>query len=234
MYSANTSSVALPKTVENVLLRTVYNWMALGLFISAITAYVTTQSEWMLNIIFGNSYMFYILIFAELGLVIAISGAINKLSASTASGLFLLYSFLNGLTLSAILLVYTASSVFQVFLITALMFGAMSAYGYFTKSDLSSWGRYLFMGLIGIIIASVVNIFLANSTMDWLISFVGVIIFIGLTAYDTQKIKRMGEELIGADGERIGKVAILGALALYLDFINLFLMLLRFFGQRRD
>ncbi len=234
MYSANTSSVALPKTVENVLLRTVYNWMALGLFISAITAYVTTQSEWMLNIIFGNSYMFYILIFAELGLVIAISGAINKLSASTASGLFLLYSFLNGLTLSAILLVYTASSVFQVFLITALMFGAMSAYGYFTKSDLSSWGRYLFMGLIGIIIASVVNIFLANSTMDWLISFVGVIIFTGLTAYDTQKIKRMGEELIGADGERIGKVAILGALALYLDFINLFLMLLRFFGQRRD
>ncbi len=234
MYSANTSSVALPKTVENVLLRTVYNWMALGLFISAITAYVTTQSEWMLNIIFGNSYMFYILIFAELGLVIAISGAINKLSASTASGLFLLYSFLNGLTLSAILLVYTASSVFQVFLITALMFGAMSAYGYFTKSDLSSWGRYLFMGLIGIIIASVVNIFLANSTMDWLISFVGVIIFTGLTAYDTQKIKQMGEELIGADGERIGKVAILGALALYLDFINLFLMLLRFFGQRRD
>ncbi len=234
MYSANTSSVALPKTVENVLLRTVYNWMALGLFISAITAYVTTQSEWMLNIIFGNSFMFFILIFAELGLVIAISGAINKLSASTASGLFLLYSFLNGLTLSAILLVYTASSVFQVFLITALMFGAMSAYGYFTKSDLSSWGRYLFMGLIGIIIASVVNIFLANSTMDWLISFVGVIIFTGLTAYDTQKIKRMGEELIGADGERIGKVAILGALALYLDFINLFLMLLRFFGQRRD
>ncbi len=233
MTQTFSSTTVLPKTVENVLLRSVYNWMALGLLISGITAYGTTNSPWLLNLIFGNSAVFFILILVELGLVIGISGAIQRLSASTASGLFLLFSFINGLTLSAVLLVYTASSIFQTFLVTSLMFGAMSAYGYFTRSDLSSWGRYLFMGLIGIIIASVVNIFLANSSMDWIISFLGVIIFTGLTAYDTQKIKRMGEEMIGADGERIGKVAILGALALYLDFVNLFLMLLRFMGRRR-
>ncbi len=233
MTQTFSSTAALPKTVENVLLRSVYNWMALGLLISGITAYGTANSPWLLNLIFGNSAIFLVLILVELGLVIGISGAIQRLSASTASGLFLLFSFINGLTLSAVLLVYTASSIFQTFLVTSLMFGAMSAYGYFTRSDLSSWGRYLFMGLIGIIIASVVNIFLANSSMDWIISFLGVIIFTGLTAYDTQKIKRMGEEMMGADGERIGKVAILGALALYLDFVNLFLMLLRFMGRRR-
>jgi len=234
MESPYYSAAAIPKTVENVLLRSVYNWMALGLFISAFTAFITTQSPFLLNLIYGNSVVIWILLLGELGLVIGLSGAINRLSAATASGLFLLFSFLNGLTLSSILLIYTASSVFQTFLVTSLMFGAMSAYGYFTKADLTSWGRYLFMGLIGIIIASVVNIFLANSTMDWIISFIGVVIFTGLAAYDTQKIKRLGEQLIGADGEQVGKAAILGALALYLDFVNLFLMLLRFMGQRRD
>ncbi len=234
MESPYYSAAAIPKAVENVLLRSVYNWMALGLFISAFTAFITTQSPFLLNLIYGNSVVIWILLIGELGLVIGLSGAINRLSAATASGLFLLFSFLNGLTLSSILLIYTASSVFQTFLVTSLMFGAMSAYGYFTKADLTSWGRYLFMGLIGIIIASVVNIFLANSTMDWIISFIGVVIFTGLAAYDTQKIKRLGEQLIGADGEQVGKAAILGALALYLDFVNLFLMLLRFMGQRRD
>ena len=234
MESPYYSTAAIPKAVENVLLRSVYNWMALGLFISAFTAFITTQSPFLLNLIYGNSVVIWMLLIGELGLVIGLSGAINRLSAATASGLFLLFSFLNGLTLSSILLIYTASSVFQTFLVTSLMFGAMSAYGYFTKADLTSWGRYLFMGLIGIIIASVVNIFLANSTMDWIISFIGVVIFTGLAAYDTQKIKRLGEQLIGADGEQVGKAAILGALALYLDFVNLFLMLLRFMGQRRD
>ena len=230
MYQAT----AIPKAIENTLLRSVYNWMALGLFISAFTAYITTQSPFLLNLVFGNSFMIWILLLGEIGLVVALSGAMHRLSASTASGLFLLFSFLNGLTLSSVLLIYTAGSVFQTFLVTSLMFGTMSAYGYFTKTDLTSWGKYLFMGLIGIIIASVVNIFLANSTMDWIISFLGVFIFTGLAAYDTQKIKRLGEQLIGADGEQIGKAAIIGALALYLDFVNLFLMLLRFMGQRRD
>ncbi len=234
MQSHYYSAPAIPKAVENVLLRSVYNWMALGLFISAFTAFITTQSPFLLNIIYGNSVVIWVLLIGELGLVIGLSGAIQRLSAATASGMFLLFSFLNGLTLSSVLLIYTASSVFQTFLTTSLMFGAMSAYGYFTKADLTSWGRYLFMGLIGIIIASVVNIFLANSTMDWIISFLGVVIFTGLAAYDTQKIKRLGEQMVGADGEQVGKAAILGALALYLDFVNLFLMLLRFMGQRRD
>lgn len=225
---------ALTKVQENSLLRSVYNWMMLGLFISGATAYFASASAGIQQAIYGNSFMIWILFIIELGLVIAISGGINRMTASTASWLFLLFSFINGLTLSSIFLIYTSASIASTFFITGLTFGAMSAYGYFTKTDLTSWGKYLFMALIGIIIAAVVNFFLHNPMMDWIISFIGIFIFVGLTAYDTQKIRRMGENMASADSEQFGKVAVIGALALYLDFINLFLMFLRFFGRGRD
>lgn len=215
-------------------MRSVYNWMMLGLFISGLTAFLGSNSPSIQQLIFGNSYMLWVLFFVEMGLVIAITGGINRMTASTASGLFLLFSFVNGLTLSSILLIYTSSSVASAFFITGLTFGTMSVYGYFTKTDLTAWGQFLFMGLVGIIIASVVNFFLHNPMLDWIVSFIGVFIFVGLTAYDTQKIRRLGERMTSADGEQFGKLAVVGALSLYLDFINLFLMFLRFFGRGRD
>ncbi len=225
---------SLSKAQENTLLRSVYNWMMLGLCISGFTAYFAANSLGVRQIIFGDSYTIWILFIMELGLVFAISGGINRMTASTASGLFLLFSFINGLTLSSIFLIYTASSIASTFFVTGLTFGTMSAYGYFTKTDLTSWGKYLFMGLIGIIIASVVNMFLHNPAVDWLVSYIGVVIFVGLTAYDTQKIRLLGEKMGAADSEQYGKSAVVGALALYLDFINLFLMFLRIFGRGRD
>jgi FtsH-binding integral membrane protein len=178
--------------------------------------------------------VFYGLIFGELGMVFYLSARIQRISAQAATGLFVGYSILNGVTLSAILLLYTMTSVAATFFVTAGMFGAMAVYGFVTKKDLSSWGSFLFMGLIGIIIASVVNMFLGSSMMSWIISGIGVIIFTGLTAYDVQQITRMGEQGIMNGGEAaIRKGAIMGALKLYLDFINLFLMLLRFMGDRR-
>ena len=225
---------SLSKTQENTLLRSVYNWMMLGLCISGFTAYFASNNLSMQQMIFGNSFTIWILFIVELGLVFAISGGTDRMTASTASGLFLLFSFINGLTLSSIFLVYTSSSIASTFFVTGLTFGAMSAYGYFTKTDLTSWGKYLFMGLIGIIIASVVNMFLHNPAVDWLVSYIGVGIFVGLTAYDTQKIRRMGENMGEADSEQFSKIAVVGALTLYLDFINLFLMLLRIFGRGKD
>jgi len=178
--------------------------------------------------------LLYGLLITELGMVFYLSARIQKISAQAATGIFLAYSALNGVTLSTILLYYTASSVTATFFVTAGMFGAMAVYGFVTKKDLSSWGSFLFMGLIGIIIASVVNMFLGSSMMSWVISGIGVIIFTGLTAYDVQQITRMGEQGIMNGGESaIRKGAIMGALKLYLDFINLFLMLLRFMGDRR-
>jgi len=173
--------------------------------------------------------------FIELGLVFAISGAVKLMTSSTAYMLFIAFSAINGLTLSSIFLMYTASSISATFFITGLTFGATSYYGYVTKTDLTSWGKYLFMGLIGIIIASVVNMFLHSSGINWMISYLGVVIFVGLSAYDTQKIRRMGESMnVGEDDEQLKRLSVIGALTLYLDFINLFLMLLRFFGNRRN
>ncbi|BHH85738.1 Bax inhibitor-1/YccA family protein [Desulforhopalus sp. 52FAK] len=210
-----------------------FNWMAVGLAITGVVAYLTAASGVAYSII--GSPLFYVLIFAELGLVFYLSARISKIQAATASGLFIGYSVLNGLTLSVIFLAYTSSSIAATFFITAGMFGAMSVYGLVTKKDLSGWGSFLFMGLIGIIIASIVNIFLQSSAVSWVVSMIGVIVFTGLTAYDVQKIKRIGEDGIMSQGqEAIRKGAIMGALTLYLDFINLFLMLLRFFGGSRD
>ena len=202
--------------------------MGAGLALTALLALMTVSSPALLNAVIGNRLVFYGLMLGELGLVFVLSGAIDRLSATTATLLFMGYSALNGVTLSVVFLVYTADSIASTFVITAGMFGAMSAYGYLTRRDLTSWGSFLFMGLIGVVIASLVNIFLHSSAVSWIVSAIGVIVFTGLTAYDTQKIKAMAAT--GAEGR---KPAILGALTLYLDFINLFLMLLRLLGNRR-
>ena len=213
---------------QNSLIRQVYAWMGAGLALTSLLALVTVSSPALLNAVVGNRLLFYGLILGELGLVLVLSGAIARLSATAATLLFLGYSALNGVTLSVIFLVYTADSIASTFVITAGMFGAMSAYGYLTRRDLTSWGSFLFMGLIGVVIASLVNIFLHSTAVSWVVSAIGVIVFTGLTAYDTWKIKALATQGVGGR-----KPAILGALTLYLDFINLFLMLLRFAGDRR-
>ena len=214
---------------QNTLLRQVYGWMALGLALTAVTALTTVSSEELLRAIVGNKLVFYGLMIGELALVFTLSGAIERLSPAVATLLFLGYSLLNGVTLSVIFLVYTADSIASTFGVTAATFGAMSIYGAVTKKDLTSWGSFLFMGLVGVVIASLVNIFLQSDGVSWVLSAVGVIVFTGLTAYDSWKIKALA-----AAGSAGRKPAILGALTLYLDFINLFLMLLRFMGGRRD
>jgi FtsH-binding integral membrane protein len=230
----NQLDIQYPRTADqiiiaqNALIRQVYAWMGGGLLLTALMAMATISSPALFNAIVGNRIVFYALIIGELGLVIGISRAINKISAALASSLFLLYAALNGVTMSVIFAVYTAESITSTFVITAATFGAMSAFGYFTKRDLTRWGSFLFMGLIGVVIASLVNIFVGSSAVSWIISVIGVIVFTGLTAYDTWKIKAMAAA--GAEGR---KPAILGALTLYLDFINLFLMLLRLLGNRR-
>ncbi|MDX1776586.1 MAG: Bax inhibitor-1/YccA family protein [Desulfobulbales bacterium] len=242
-YSLNERAIPQAPATEaaTVFLAKVFNWMAIGLGLTGLAAFITINSQAAMQVLFTiqdgyakPSMLLYGLLLGELGLVFYLSARIEKISAQAATGIFLGYSILNGITLSTILLFYTMSSVAATFFITAGMFGAMAVYGFVTKRDLTSWGSFLFMGLIGIIIAMVVNIFLASPMMSWVISGIGVIIFTGLTAYDVQKITRMGEQGIMDGGEAVvRKGAIMGALALYLDFINLFLMLLRFLGDRR-
>lgn len=210
----------------------VYNWMAAGLGITGFMAYYVSNNPTYLNIIMGNMIIFYGLLIAQLGLVFWLSSRVMQMSVSQATGVFFLYAGLTGLTFSTLFVVYTAASITSTFMVTAGTFGAMSLYGYTTKKDLTSWGSFLFMGLIGIIIASVVNMFMQSSMMHMIITYAGVLIFVGLTAYDTQKIKEMN--ILGNEGtDEDTKEAIRGALTLYLDFINLFLMLLRLMGDRR-
>ena len=217
----------------NEFIRSVYNWMAVGLGLTGFVAYSVSQSETMLRLILGNPVLFYGLIIGELALVFFLSARVQKLRASTATALFVLYSGLNGATLSFVFLVYTSSSITSTFFICAATFVASSIYGMVTKRDLTSMGQFMIMGLIGIIIASVVNIFVRSSGMSLIVSYIGVIVFVGLTAYDTQKLRTMAlSQPEGLDGATIRKGAILGALTLYLDFINLFLMLLRILGNR--
>jgi len=219
--------------VQGEFIRRVYNWMALGLAATALVALYVAGSPWLQRLIFGNMLLFFGLIIGELVLVFWLSAAIDRLAYSTASMMFFVYAALNGLTLSVIFMVYTETSIASTFFVTAGTFGVTSLYGYTTKRDLSSWGGFLFMGLIGIILASVVNIFLKSPMVYWIVTYAGIIVFVGLTAYDTKKLKDMA--LAGfASEEAESKSAVMGALALYLDFINLFLMLLRIFGQRRD
>ena len=214
------------------LMRKVYVWMAMALAITAITAYGVASSPALTSLIFGNKLIFFGLIIAELVLVFWVSARIEKLSLTKATLMFIVYSVLNGATLATIFFAYSPEIITKTFFVTAGTFGAMAVYGYFTKSDLSSWGKLLIMAVIGLIIAGVVNIFLRSSLMDLVVSVIGVLIFVGLTAYDSQKIKRM--LMMQADmGETAQKVALMGALSLYLDFINLFLYLLRLFGRER-
>lgn len=211
----------------------VYGWMTCGLLLTAFVAWYVSNNIQIQAFIFSSQLTFFGLIIAQLGLVFVISGMINRLSGTLATSLFMLYSALTGLTLSVILLQYTGESIATTFIITAGMFGAMSLYGYTTKRDLSGFGSMLFMGLIGIVLASLVNIWLKSDALMWVITYIGVIVFVGLTAYDTQKLKAMGAQLNADDSDNFRKYAIVGALTLYLDFINLFLMLLRIFGNRR-
>jgi len=210
----------------------VYNWMGLGLATTAVVSLLTASSPSLLNLIFGNQIVFFGLIIAELGLVMALSAAIGRLQATTATLMFFIYSALNGLTLSAIFLAYTSASIANTFFVTAGTFGVMSLYGYTTKRDLTNLGSFLFMGLVGIILASLVNFFLKSDALHWVITYAGIIVFVGLTAYDTQKIKAMALQGF-SDEETERKSAVIGALRLYLDFVNLFLMLLNIFGRRR-
>ena len=220
-------------TAFPALMRKVFVWITLALAITGLTAYGVATSPTILSLIFSSKVTFFGLIIAEFALVFAISGAINRLSLSTATLLFILYSVINGATLSSIFFVFSVATISKVFFITAGTFGAMALVGYTTKTDLTSMGKLLFMALLGIIIASVVNMFVASSGLDLILSYVGVLVFVGLTAYDTQKIKQMCQAAPDA-GESSQKLALIGALSLYLDFINLFLYLLRIFGNNRD
>lgn len=214
----------------NTLVRSVYIWMCTALLLTGATATLVAGSPRLLEIIFSNRAIFWILIIAQLGLVWSISAKVNSFSLPTLSGLFMLYSVLTGVTFSVLFLAFTAESIASTFFITAGTFAAMSIYGFLTKTDLTKLGNLCLMALIGLIIASVVNLFLKSDTMYWIVTYVGVLIFIGLIAYDTQKIKALATL---HDNEQTQKLAICGALSLYLDFINLFIMLLRIFGQRK-
>lgn len=210
----------------------VYGWMFFALMITAGVSYYVSTSEAIIGIFMTTPMIFYGLLIGELILVIALSAMINKVSSAVAAGIFILYSALNGVTLSLIFLIYTSASLFSTFIVTAGTFGLMSLIGFTTKMDLSKIGSILFMALIGLIIASVVNMFMRNEMIYWIITYAGILIFVGLTAYDTQKLKKIALG-VDADSEQGKKASIIGALRLYLDFINLFLLLLRILGRRR-
>ncbi|MBR4195554.1 MAG: Bax inhibitor-1/YccA family protein [Synergistaceae bacterium] len=229
-YAAGASSLE----AVNALFRKVYQYMALGLILTSLTAWLTVSVPALLQMFYTSLAPLIIVAIAEIGLVMYLSATIAKHSASTSLLLFGLYSILNGITCSAVLLVYTQESVYTAFLSTAGMFGAMSVYAMYTKRDITSWGSFLHMGLWGLIIAMVINMFVGSTAAETVISVMGIIIFMGLTAYDTAKIKSIADSAGMTDDEAAGKVAVMGALALYLDFINLFLYLIRIFGKRRD
>lgn len=219
--------------VSTTFLTKVFSWMATGLALTAVLAFAVAGSSAAQQLIFGNKLIFYALIIGELGMVLYLSARIEKITAAMATALFLIYSALNGVTMAAVLLMYTAASVATTFAVAGGMFAAMAVYGTVTKKDLTGMGSFMFMGLIGIILASLVNMFMHSPAVEWAISVIGVIVFTGLTAYDIQKISRYGGNVMSAGDAAIRKGAIMGALSLYLDFINLFLSLLRLLGDRR-
>lgn len=222
------NEMSLKRYVAGVM-RKVFGKMTLGLLLTAITSYLVFSSETLKNIMLSTTASVWVLFALEIGLVIYLTARIDKLSTTTATVLFYVYSALNGISLTPIFMYYTDTSIAMTFLITAGTFGAMAVFGYVTRQDLSKFGSFLIMALLGLIVCTIVNLFMHNSMLDMCISFAGVLIFVGLTAWDTQAIKRMCAE---ADPSAMGKVATMGALSLYLDFINLFLYLLRFFGSR--
>ncbi len=227
-YAAPARSSAFAALMKNV-----YLWMTLGLAMTGMTAYWLSGNLGFMQTIFQSSGLFFGLIIAELALVWILSANIMRMSFPVAGVMFAAYAILNGVTMSFIFLAYTATSIATTFFVTAGTFGAMTIVGYTVKKDLSAVGRFLFMALIGLIIATIVNIFVASSVLSWALTYIGVLIFVGLTAYDTQKIKQM-LMMYGDDvHEGTMKLALMGSLTLYLDFINLFLYLLRIFGDRR-
>jgi len=232
-------SLTLQKTQVQVrvnsFVRSVYNWMAIGLGLTGVVAYSVANMPEVRNVIFGSGIVFFGLIIAQLALVFTLSARIHRMQSGTATLLFVLYSVLNGATLSSIFLAYAQASITSTFFICSATFVACSVYGWTTRRDLTSLGGFLTMGLIGIVIASLVNLFVQSSAVSTIVSYIGVLVFVGLTAYDTQDIKNMAmSQPADIDAGAVRKGAILGALKLYLDFINLFLMLLRIFGGRRD
>lgn len=230
---SNAQEQVINKTAQATLFRNVYIWMTLALVITAITSIAVANSPNILQLIYSNNYVFYGLLLGELALVWYLSARIQKLSFSTATTFFIIYSVLNGVTLSFIFLIYTSASIASTFFVTAGTFGAMALFGTFTKKDLSSWGNILLMALVGLIIATIVNFFLKSEMLYWIVTYAGVLVFVGLTAYDAQKIKR-NIQLYGNEvNETTQKIALMGALSLYLDFINLFLYLLRILGSRK-
>lgn len=228
------SSTALHTREATKFLATVYVWMFIGLALTSAVAWFVASTPGILYAILDSPFILWGLLILELLLVIVLSAAINKISAGVATFLFLLYSAVNGATLSFILLVYTGESVFMAFVAATCLFATLSFYGYVTGRDLTSLGSLLTVGLIALIICGVINMFVGSNGFGYLISLVGIVVFLGLTAYDTQKILRVGERLKDQGYDAVKKAAILGALALYLDFINLFLYLLRIFGKRRQ
>ncbi|MFQ0973029.1 Bax inhibitor-1/YccA family protein [Gilliamella sp. CG35] len=229
-YTPNGSIIEQSGSRVQTYMSHVYGWMTVGLLLTAMIAWFASTNVHLMRVLYN---IMWVLLIAELGLVFVISGLINRLSGAAATTLFMLYSVLNGCTFSIYFLVYTSSSIASVFFITAGMFGALAFYGYTTKRDLSGFGRFLFMGLVGIIIASIVNIFLQSEPLMWAVTYIGVFVFAGLTAYDTQKLKELGENISQDDPNMFRRYVILGALTLYLDFINLFILLLRIFADRR-
>lgn len=227
ILSERTNSVIQPYISQ------VFGWMSCGLLLTAFVAWYSAQTPTILQLLFTNQIIFFGLIIIQLALVFVLSGMVTKLSGSLATTLFMLYSMLTGLTLSSVFILYTASSIASTFVVTSGMFGVMTIYGYTTKRDLSSFGNLLFMALIGVIFASIMNIWLKSTALMWLITYIGVFVFVALTAYDIQKLKSMGTSLSIDDKDQFRKYSIMGALTLYLDFINLFLMMLRIFGNRR-
>jgi FtsH-binding integral membrane protein len=232
-YLGNTTAVDASFSTEATrkFLLNVYNWMAMGLALTGVVAYGIANSS-AVNVIAGNPVIYFGLFIVQLIVVMGLTFAINKIPPGVAIGAFFLYAALTGLTFSVLFLIYTGASIASTFFICAAMFTGVSAFGYMTKMDLSKFGAYFFMALIGLIVASVVNIFLKSDTMHWIISYAGVLIFVGLTAYDTQRIKKMSQTT-DFDSEQGKKSAVMGALILYLDFINMFLFLLRILGNRK-
>ena len=226
-YGYDTAAV---EKATNVMIKNVYLWMCGALAITGLTAYYVANNPAILSWMFGNPWIVFALIFAELGLVIGLSASINRINALTATIMFLAYSVINGMTLSTIFLVYEIGSITSTFFVTAGTFGTMAIYGSVTNKDLTRIGNLCIMAVIGLIIAAVVNLFIKSSMMDMVVSGVGVLVFVGLTAYDAQKIKNAFYSV--AESDEASKYAVIGALELYLDFVNLFLYLLRFFGKR--
>ncbi len=228
-FTAPTTAGRSLEDVERRFLAAVHRWMALGLGVTALIAWAVASSEAALQVVFGTRFLFIGLLLAELALVVGLSAAVNRLSAAAAGALFLLYSALNGVTLSVIFLAYTHATIASAFVVAGGTFAAMSVYGTVTRRDLSSWSSFLFMGLVGVVIAGVVNVFLHSDGLGFVISCASVVVFTGLTAYDTQKLRAWAR----AGASSVAAAPVNGALSLYLDFVNLFLAVLRLLGRRR-